>query len=274
MAADRASVLPEFEHPPVNETVLSLQFTPIPKFGIPHFGLYWATVRAEFPQFQVHPALPSVTEQLGEPLPRQARLGIQLVGEPDARCWFLDRSGNRLLQVQKDRFIHNWRQVSGDEEYPRYPSVRSTLETQWGRFCEFLRSEGLEAPHVNQCEVTYVNHIEYGKGWHGYGELSKVISGWSGATSGDFLPAPERANMEVHYRLPNDLGRLHVSMEPVFRGRDYKEVLQLTLTARGAPKSSALADILNWLDLGREWVVKGFTDLTTKSMHVIWGRKS
>jgi uncharacterized protein (TIGR04255 family) len=274
VVADGVTRLPEFADPPVNETVLSIQFAPIANFWIPHYGLYWATIRREFPRFEVHPALPSVTEQFGEPVMRQASLGIQLIKEPDVRCWFLDQGGGRLIQVQRDRFIHNWRQISGKENYPRYPSVRQTLETEWSRFCDFLRTEGLDSPQVNQCEVTYVNHIEYGRGWNGYGELNKAISLWSGAGSSNFLPSPERANMEVHYRLPSDLGRLHVSVEPVIRARDSKEVLQLTLTARGAPKSSSVTGILDWMDLGRAWVVKGFTDFTTASMHAIWGRQS
>lgn len=274
MDAEDKAGLPDFADPPVNETVLSIQFAPIPRLGIPHYGLFWASIRQEFPRLEVHPAIPSVTEQFSEPIVRQPKIGVQFVTVPDVRCWFLDESGTRLIQVQRDRLIHNWRQLAGDERYPRYPSVRKTLETEWIRFCDFLRVEDLGQPQVNQCEVTYVNHIEYGKGWNGYGELSKVISPWSGVTSGSFLPPLERASMEAHYRLPRELGRLHISVEPVIRARDSQEVLQLTLTARGAPKSSSLADIVSWMDLGREWVVKGFTDFTTASMHNIWGRRS
>lgn len=268
------STLPDFSDPPVNETVLSIQFAPIPNFGIPHYGLYWERIRPEFEKFQVLPALPSVTEQFGDPLRAQSKFGIQLLTQPDVRAWFLDSTGSRLIQIQRDRFIHNWRQITGGERYPHYPAVRRTLETEWRRFCDFLESEKLDLPQVNQCEVTYVNHIEYNKGWKNYAELSNVISVWSGASSGNFLPPPERVNMEVHYVLPEKAGRLHVSVEPVIRGRDSQELLQITMIARGAPKSSSINDVLGWLDLGRKWVVKGFTDFTTGTMHKLWGRTS
>ena len=272
--AERTPDLPDFANPPVDETVLSLQFGPIVQLGAPHFGLYWAKIRSEFPKVQVQPPLPSVTEQfeLGSPAP--PKFGVRFMAEPDLRCWFLDVTGNRLLQVQRDRFIHNWRRLTGSETYPRYPSIRATMEAEWIRFCDFLASEQLGAPDVNQCEVTYVNHIEYDNGWKGYGELNRVIAPWSGTHSGAFLPDPERANMEVHYLLPNNLGRLHVAVEPVIRARDAREVLQLALTARGAPKSSSLEDIFRWLDLGREWIVKGFADFTEKDMHKIWERQA
>ena len=273
MSTEGPVALPDYSSPPVNEAALSIQFAPIAKFGIPHFGLYWGSIREQFPRFEVHPALPAVTEIFGEPIARQAKLGVQLMREPDVRCWFLDPNGASLFQVQRDRFVHNWRQVSGEEPYPRYPKIRQGLADGWHQFCVFLQSEGFEVSVVNQCEVTYVNHIPYNVGWRGFGELGKVISPWSGLNSSTFLPDPERGNMELHYRLPNDLGRLHIALEPVLRGRDFTELLQLTLTARGAPASSKVADIFAWLDIGREWVVKGFTDFTTPSMHAVWGRR-
>jgi len=272
--ANKSKVLPEFADPPVNETLLSIQFAPVPNFGIQHYGLYWASIRQSFPKVQTLPALPSVTEQFDDRPRRQPSIGIQLLTQPDVRCWFLDETGNRLLQVQRDRFVHNWRQISGNEKYPRYPSVKKTLHDEWIRFCDFLAKEKLDVPQVNQCEVTYVNHIDYDKGWSGYGQFSHVIAGWSGKGTDNFLPAPERVNMEVQYRLPANLGRLHISVEPVIRARDSKEVLQVTLTARGAPASSTVADIFVWMDLGREWIVKGFADFTTQSMHKIWGRQA
>ena len=35
--------------------------------------------------------------------------------------------------------------------------------------------------------------------------------------------------------------------------------------------SSKTEDVFNWLDLGRKWIVQGFTDFTTDEMHREWG---
>jgi len=170
--------------------------------------------------------------------------------------------------------VHNWRKVSGNEDYPRYPELRDRLALEWNRFCEFLRSEKLDAPDVNQCEVVYVNHIEYNKGWNGYGELDRVIAALATPTAKKkFLPAPERIVMNVAYPIEGNVGRLHVAFNPVVRGRDGKEVLRMTLTARGAPKSASDADVFAWLDMGRKWVVRGFADFTTDTMHKVWGKR-
>jgi hypothetical protein len=58
-----------------------------------------------------------------------------------------------------------------------------------------------------------------------------------------------------------------------FRFSDAKETLQLTVSARGKPASGSTSDILEWLDLGREWVVRGFTDFTSETVHELWRRK-
>lgn len=266
-------LLPEYSDPPVDETVLAIQFAPIQGFGIPHFGLYWERIRERYPSYEVQQPIPSVTEQMA-PHFRSMQIGFQLVATPELRCWYVDKSGNQLFQLQRDRFMFNWRRVKGDEPYPRYQTLCSTLKEEWLGFRDFLKSENLEAPQVNQCEVTYVNNIEYDNGWSGYGELHKVINAWAEPPATMFLPVPERVNLEAHYRWNDDAGRLHVSLQPVLRARDGKEVLQMTLVARGAPRSLDDDGVFDCLDHCRKWVVKGFADFTTKTIQTkIWGRK-
>jgi hypothetical protein len=71
--------------------------------------------------------------------------------------------------------------------------------------------------------------------------------------------------------MQHNQGRLYISLQPVIRARDAMEVLQLNLTARGAPASSKTDDAFEWLDLGRQSIVEGFTDFTTEEMHNLWG---
>jgi len=268
------SGLPDFAQPPVDETALSLQFAPIHGFSIPHFGLYWERVRSEYPHFEMQPPIANVIEQFGQATAGTRQFGIAFVKAPDVRCWYLDQSRTRLAQVQRDRFVYNWRKVTGTEAYPRYPSLRASLEREWERFCAFLKDEKLDRPKVNQCEVVYVNNIEYEKGWSGYGELDKVIASLATPKAkSKFLPIPQRVSMQVTYPLEDNAGRLHVAFSPVIRGQDGKEVLQMTLTARGAPKSPSDDDIFAWLDLGRKWVVRGFADFTTSEIHKIWEKQ-
>lgn len=269
---NQTSTLPDFTNPPVIETVLGVQFAPLPLL-VPHYGLYWSKIRARFPETETQPPLGQVVEHFGTPL-SPPTVGIELLTQPEVRCWFIDESRTGLIQLQRDRFLQNWRKVTGDEAYPRYRTLRPRFTEEWQNFCQFLQEQGLGAPDVNQCEVTYINHLETGRGWQSFGEVSKVVRAWSGSVVGDFLPEPEMVHLDVRYLMADKRGRLHVTLQPALRRTDMKLVLQLSLIARGRPHSSRLEDILDWFDTGHEWIVRGFADFTPATMHDIWGRTS
>lgn len=267
-----ARELPGFDDPPVVETALGVEFAPLPLWSIPHYGMLWREIRAEYSQFEVQPPLVSQVEKFGaDAKPEPPTFQVVPIKAPELRCWFVEQSGSRLLQVQQDRFIHNWRKTGG-AEYLHYDHTRPIFEREWRRFWDFLRQESLGEPEVLQCEVTYVNHLDRGRGWESFGDVTKVIRYWTDVP-GQFLPRPEGMALNVRYLMPENRGRLHVALQPVFRPADATEVLQLSLTARGRPASSRTEDILAWLDLGHEWVVRGFTDFTTDHMHRLWRRK-
>jgi uncharacterized protein (TIGR04255 family) len=142
------------------------------------------------------------------------------------------------VQIQRDRFIRNWRRVRADDRYPRYETLKPLFSEDWGQFVDFLGQEGLGVPEINQCEVTYINHIEVGAGWETFGQVDKVVSL---VTTGSqrFLPEPEMLTLEARSPMP-DGGRLRVMMQPAIRRQDAKEVLQWTLTARGRPRRPEL----------------------------------
>lgn len=273
MADAPSTPLPEFDAPPIVETLLGVQFQRLETWGIPHFGLFWQSIRDEYPRFEVRPPLEPQMERF-EPESSGRRLRATLLNEPPLRCWFLNETGGRLLQLQNGHFIHNWRGVGKHDSYPRYDkSIRPAFESEWGRFCEFLANPQMPQPQINQGEVTYVNHIDRGKGWDTMRDIPHVLSCWSGDNSGDFLPAPESVVISSKYLLPDQQGRLQIVAEPAIRHVDAQEILQLTLTVRGRPSSSNLPEILKWFDLGREWVVRGFADFTHADMHTLGKRK-
>jgi hypothetical protein len=179
-----------------------------------------------------------------------------------------------LIQVQHDRFVHNWRKVAGAGTYPHYEEyIRPAFERDWQEFFDFLGTEKIGFPGIGQAEVTYVNHIDRGKGWESFADLPKVFPCWAGKSCGDFLPSPESVQLNVSYAMPDERGRLRISLLHAFRSVDAKETLQLTLTAKVKPRTNGATDLLECLNLGREWVVRGFTDFTSKRMHKIWRRK-
>lgn len=266
--------LPEFDDAPVVETVLSAQFEPLPSVQTAHLGLLWGEYRASFPKVGEHPALDPVIEQFPERTTGRIGLKLQTFENPPIpRLSFANEQGNEMIQVQNDRFIKNWRKEGDGEQYPRYDkTIRPNFDRDFGIFLAFLEKNRLAAPRVNQCEVTYVNHILTGKGWERYGDLEKIFTFWR---SPDATPPgpPEDLRLHTRFMIPGDagkpIGRLHVDLQPAIRVPDNLPMYVLHLTARGQ-----VGDGLAFFDVGRQWIVKTFKRLTTESMHNIWRIKN
>jgi uncharacterized protein (TIGR04255 family) len=262
--------LPLFTHPPVVETVHGVQFAKLDKFTLLHFGLYWSKIKTDYPKVQVKPALGPIVEQFD--LRSRPELGIEIVPEPDLRCWFIDATENHLLQIQRDRFHFNWKKVSGKEKYPQYETLHPRFLTEWEKFLAFLTEEGLTQPEMTQCEVTYVNHLERGKGWKSYSDLDHVFTIVASSEHRKILSDLESWSFDINRVIPDKKGRLHINARPAVRREDGAEIIQLTLTARGKPVANSTQSIIEWLEIGHQWIVNAFTEITTPTMHHLWGR--
>jgi len=273
--AQQLPPLPEFDNPPVSEVVFSVQFTPLEKWRSPHGGMYWSVIQSDYPNTETLLPLSPQIEKFGEEFwERSSGVAVQLVKPDITRFWFLDAEGVNLIQVQQDRFIINWRRVKGTEVYPRYKEeIRPRFEREWARFREFLAESNIGVPEVSQCEVTYVNDIPIGEGEDAFTESLSLFSPWWGEGSESFLPRPEVLTVSGTFQMPQKKGRLRFTAQHMRRRRDNASVVQLRLVARGKPNSNSDEDVMKWMDLGREWIVRGFTDLTSPEAHKKWGRK-
>jgi len=95
--------------------------------------------------------------------------------------------------------------------------------------------------------------------------------------SDSFLETPEYvedAKVRLRFLIPDQagkpIGRLHITIDPGYRRSDNHPLFIINLTARGAPGGEGIDGVMKFLDLGREWVVRGFTSITTPKMHHIW----
>lgn len=260
--------LPEFEHPPIIEVALSVQFEPLKSVRIAHLGLLWGEFRERYPRAQEQNPIANIVEQFGAtPSPHR---GVTLSEKPEARLWFLDEDEAHLVQVQRDRFARNWR-GEGDH-YPRYENIRAGFVEDYEKFVAFLEKEKLGSPAVTQVEVTYINHIFPNDAWCEPGEANHVFEICTLPSE----PTPEDFGFGIRYLIPDDsgkaIGRLHVTGNSAFHVREKKQIFAVQLTARGEPPTGELKGILEFMDLGRTWIVRQFAALTTQEMHRVWKR--
>lgn len=271
--------LPTFRKPPVIETVLGVQFDPVPGFTNAHLGAYWKWLLAhakppldtQWTTLTDAPAVEPAFERFDE---QQSwllhNLNKMRVGPPTpTRLQIRNPHVGAMIQVQNTRLIYNWIGKPG-KGYSRYASIRPMFDNAYKTFCGFLDAERLEKPKENQWEVTYVNHIPKGTVW-------QVPEDWPGLFVG--LPGPwaglpgvelEYMNGSWHYEIPPQRGRLHIELKlAVSQGERPIEALRLTLTARG-PAGEAGISLSEGLDLGRETIVLAFKNMTSPEAHRTW----
>jgi hypothetical protein len=115
-----------------------------------------------------------------------------------------------------------------------------------------------------------------GDGWDNFSQIERILAPWSGKYSDDFLRHPEQGHTNLRYLIPSQtgepVGRLHVNLAPAVDMKTQTPIFVLTLTARGRPIGDGVEGALSFLDLGREWIVRGFASLTTPEMHRMWRR--
>lgn len=244
-----------------------------------HIGLLWERWRNRFARAEDHPPLPPVIPESFAPSP--FAIPLQLIGGLQrVRTWFLTDSGDRVVQLQPDRLVLNWRKLDDGGSYPRYATLRPELTELLVDLLDFAESEQLGPGTIHQAEVTFVNPIPVAS--VGGGEIGGLLEPWTGSYSDGFLPEAEDVAINLRYRVPHPdtgvpIGRLYAQASRMFRqksGTDSPEATYLLqLFARGAPLDPTLEGALGFLDLAHDWVVRGFASLTTASMHQLWGRR-
>lgn len=265
---------PDYENPPVVETILGVQFESLPGFRNAHLGAFWKTLDIqEWPDVFDAPPLQPQFERFTESA-RWAPIGAHLTvtQDPSTRLQIKNIDGDRMIQVQNGRLHFNWLGQAGNP-YPRYDRVREGF--LWGlqRFMEFVLQEKIGDFRPNQWEVTYLNHIPKGSVWNtpndwGFFRPLGPVPSLQGLIQGESFSGG------WHFVIPEQRGRLHVQWQ---HGRKSdpgeQEIIVLTLTSRGplAGTDHAQQRILNGLDLGRETIVRSFANLMSKAANDYWG---
>jgi len=266
--------LPDFASPPVVEVAVAVAFQPLAKLRIVDLGGLWARFQPDFPNVQEQPPLESAPERFdGLPVPPTLSFAL-MAAPPIPRLWFLDGAESQLIQVQNNWFARNWRKMPTGGDYPRYPAIRQCFERDLGTFLDYVQSGDFGDFKPTQCEITFINHIVDQTDQRL--QISQVLSLVAQPDPDGFLPTPENVGLNVQYVIAAEgtpLGRLHVRAEPAVRRTDGRPITLLTLTARGAPLGEGVKGVLDFLDLGHTWVVRGFDSITTDQMHRLWGKQ-
>jgi uncharacterized protein (TIGR04255 family) len=258
-----------FDQPPVAEVALSVQTAPNAGLHAAHMGAFWdANLRDDYPLTQDQPAAPPSIESF-ENVSWTPTVMFGL-GVPTGRQWYLSPDQTRLVQLQNDRLVLNWRRLESDD-YPHYDQLRAELERVASLLSGFLEQRDLQRQPVVQAEVTYINQIPVEEPIADLSDIGALLGPLRPSWPGD-IGTPETMQFEQRFRLDGPAGkpaRLYVAVAPgvLADGRSY---LSLNLVVRGAPAGQTTLDALEWMDFGHNQIINTFADITTETMRRKW----
>lgn len=256
--------LPDYKKPPVVEVIIGIRFQPIEKLSTTHFGIFWEKIKSEYPLFDDKPPLGDESEETR----------FEVVHLPPLRRVFMHQANQAyVMQLQPDRFLHNWRKLKDSDEYPHFSQASSNFKHGWELFTDFAVEQGLGRPQSIKYEVTYINHFfekpdSFPLAMAGYFPFFR----WQQSGRRDqFLPDPTSVALDLRFAIPEDRGRLRLLVKHGKRKPDDSDVMQAEMMVNGPAKADA-SDLDEFLKLANTWIVKGFTDLTAESAHRKWDR--
>lgn len=262
---------PDFDGPPLVEAVLALQFSPLPGLSAFHLGLFWASIRDQWPTSEEASSLgqtwePRSAEDMWSPAPA----GFPWLGPSLVRMRLVNAARDRGLQIENGWFVLNWTKES--RPYARYATLREEFFAAFSAFGLFVEQQRLGKITPTLFEVNYFNAIPRGPLWNTPADWCAVVPGLLGSASATWAGPLTSTRGYWLFDLPEQQGRLHVHVEHA-RGGDGVEVMLMRLIARGPIDSARDGDALRGLDLGHNAVVHSFVSLTSPKAQLHWGKK-
>lgn len=245
----------EFSKPPVIEVVIGAQFNG----GILNTNLiydFYQKIKTDFPNIQEQPPLPSVIENIEEGNQTRILQGFH------SRRFFINPSGDKLIQLQPDKLLFNWRKMADSSEYPKFESV---LEN-------FLKVFGLiqkDVPNlkdtINQLELTFVDHIFVKDFGLNYYNLNEIFNHFT-------LPY-DLKTVDSTFAIPKKelSGSLILSIKSARSNKDQSKLIVCETTCRGIKNATESVD--DWYNRAHSILVDFFLNLFNDKSKKIWGIK-
>jgi uncharacterized protein (TIGR04255 family) len=174
------ATLPKFDHPPVVEAAIAVEFAPLTGLNNAALNRLQKAWTEKFPDLEDRPGTPPT------PLHSDGEILFNVTG-PDSprRIWAAGRGNGLLVQTQNDRLILNWRKQFSRGPYVGFDALKSEFSILWEQMGDFVDGEGLLSRSPTLAEYTYVNAVPIEPG-ESFNQVVLLLGG-----SGNDVPGSE-----------------------------------------------------------------------------------
>lgn len=262
-----------FENPPVAEVAMGLLFPPLQKLTGPHLGVLWDRWKSDFTQFGEAPPLsPTIELKQGSASP-SIQLSISNL-PPLPRTWYLSKDGQKLIQVQRDRYVYNWRKADAQTVYPQYHATFVQFMQRLVEFRGFLAEYELGSAEAIQYELIYVDHIaaDASEAAVSPTQLARRVFpdvAFRAPGRGRMVD-PEGFEHRLIFGLPEELGRAHIRIQSAIRAESGQPLIIMESVARGFGKAAGDEAMKEWFAMAHESLISVFLGLTSHEVQKQW----
>lgn len=261
---------PHFRRPPILEQAITVAFERIADFDAVDFGLFWSTIRDEFPRADTTPKAQVLTETFEH---QPASISMRLMQPVELLRSMFRNDGGELVQLQEDRFGFNWIKSDDDSPYPRYDATRKRFLDLYSRFIAYVHERYQVEPKLQQCEITNVNIVPISDFGRDFTDINVAFNvdtfelGIEGVVSETYF-RQRQFRIDGSDGMP--IGRLHLTINPVFRVADQDKAFNFELTARSAPTIGHIDDAIAFFDRAHNVINSAFMATVTPTMCELW----
>lgn len=243
----------EFQNAPIAEVVIGIQFDK-PLISYNNILNFYQTIKTNFVKVKEQQVLSSAIENPNGQTERRLLQGF------NSRKLFINKDENKLVQIQPDRLLFNWRKTNDTDEYPHFSNVYHEFKNIYEKLSEICSFENKD----NQLEVAYVDHIiidEFGKNDFNPSEILSIFNI-------DKKKTVNSIEQNITFPVKNLLGNINLQIVSATRNNDKRKIFRMESTCRGARKNEPMD---NWYENAHNELLKLFSNITTEKAKQVWG---
>ena len=184
----------------LDEVVISINFNQLDKLSILHLAeLISNFARKGFSKGEEH----AIVQAPIEPSQTQAlRLNAQVNVVPVLpRIWLVHQRGNKIIQIQRDRFTFNWRRYGTYTDIPGYPVIFQEFEKLYGDFTEFINIKQIGSLNPIQYELSYVYEVSQDNDEDIFTNIGKTCNIFNGDNISPFWHRAKTLNLATLFKM-------------------------------------------------------------------------
>lgn len=254
-----------FVNPPVIRVVFVIKFEELTDFSSVHFGLYWETIRTDFPSFS--DVLPT-TEDDSLTLP------------PLRRVVFSSEDGTESIILHNTSFAYQWDKQNNS--YPSFEKLSKRFFEQWENFKQWssmtLNTDNVEKSNilVSNCVLSYLNIITEESGLLNPPDYSRMFTFFSDNWQVSSIQ-PDGFSFSLTFKLPDDVGLLNMEINQGYIESDENSQMDAMMFGLYIQPQETFDDSENlpqWFAIAHQQITKYFLDFIHNELLEKWGIQS